>query len=236
MFCVAQVREWQRNLDDLDDIGARVWILTSDPAELVEADMTDKNLIIAPMAVVEQALWTEWGIENPSRPEIPQPTTYIVAPDGTLIWAKTTGMYSERIAAARVLNVIQNHRNKAVIEQPDAPTAHDAPIDWDSVLTVDATSDSKNLQLAVHVSEDFHVYGRKEKIAFALQVQVDGKKVRTKVPAGPLLHDDVLITARTGAQAGTLVYQACSGAVCGPPAELDWRVSNQSPNAGRDGS
>ncbi len=86
----------------------------------------------------------------------------------------------------------------------------------------------------MEVADGLHVYGRRERRAWALSVRVDGERVRARIPAGtrvrytpglPVswwLQGTQTVEVRSDTAHGTLHYQAYAGSICGPPSQVAW--------------
>ena len=222
MYCVAQVREWEAHQQDLQAANGALWVVTADSVDVVRAAANQKGLNLAAFVAVDDSLWTEWQVQNPSRPEIPNPTTYLVGPDGTLIWRETTPKYGARINAAQVIERIEAHRRGELESTLPADSQEPGPVDWNDLVAAEVRPERRGSLLTVTVREGFHVYGRRERLARPLEVWVNGEVVRARIPRGPLLDGTFSFSMKTSEVAGELHYQACSGSLCGPPSVVAW--------------
>ena len=235
MFCAAQLREWERYADTLQAIDTRLLVLVAEPVDVTASALARRGIDV-PIAVVDPALWTSWGLANPARPELAQPTTFVVDPAGKLIWRRTTGKYSPRVSVPAVLEQIERHRRGQAFSA--FPPAKVSAVGTPVLQVHTARISERRVQLEVVVPDGFHIYGRKEQLGTPPEVYVDGEPVPTRVPAGertrsapnaPVsywLHGSVKVEAETGSDVGEVVVQACSDTTCFPPAYVPWRAGS----------
>jgi hypothetical protein len=207
-------------------------ILSADTPEVLATAVAEEELT-SPITSVSPLLWEQWGVANSRRPEIPVPATYIVAEDGTVVWAKQTAAVSGRTRARRVVEVIEELRAGELTVVPPPGVEHSVP-DWDTVVTTHGVETEEGTAVVVTVADGFHVYGKRERNARPLQVWVDGQLVRAKVPPGRAvdsvgtrtywLEGTVRVELKQDADAGVVRYQACNPSLCGPPSELYWQT------------
>ncbi len=192
-------------------------------------DAAQAKKLDANFAVVRPALWEAWDIVHPRRPSLPQPTTWVVAPGGEVLWTRTTAPWSERTAAKKVLQHIADHRATGavpVVAEVEAPTP-EAAVDPPEALSVRAVRDGDWVTLHVAVAEGFHTYGVAAVDARPLEVWVDGTAVDAEVPAAAELRDPFEVRVRTEADAGLLSHQVCGGGVCSPPLQTALAVNGR---------
>ena len=199
--------------------GIELTILTADDPGIAAEMASKQGFDLGIIHTVDSGLWTTWDIQNPSKPALPQPTTYIVDPAGILLWFKTTGKYSDRIDAKKVIERIEEHRGG-----PMAGGADDAPeaIDWNDVVTVEHIVEEDRPVLQVTVKHGFHVYGLKERKARPMEVWADGAQVAADIPRKRLVEGRFAFHLGTPADEGELRFQACTDAICGPPMSASW--------------
>jgi peroxiredoxin len=104
------VRDWTGTKADWEGLTLDVLIVTADTPAKLRLGVKKHDLEGAPLFRVEPELWTAWGIANPSRPDVPVPTTWLIAPDGKVIWTTQTAVHSKRVSARRVLKRVERHR------------------------------------------------------------------------------------------------------------------------------
>lgn len=96
------MRDWDGRKAEIAAAGATLYVLTSDtPAVLDAAD--PKHGLKSTIVSVDRGLWGRWGIDNPKRPNLPWPSTVVVAADGTIIDLVTHEDHRERADPGAVL-------------------------------------------------------------------------------------------------------------------------------------
>ena len=238
LFCAAQLREWDRHLESLDTVGVSLTILTAEGPEITGPALARRGLSHLPVATVDPALWGLLELENPRNPELPRPTTFVLGPDGTIAWVRTTAAWSARTSVSRVLDAVEAVRRGAPLRVPVADGGEDSlpELGPKDVRLEAARLEVDQVQLTLRIPEGLHVYGRREKHGHPVSVEVDDREVfalvpggrRTKqgkgLPASFWLEGEVEVTAYTYANAGTLRMQVCSASTCFPPVLRRWEI------------
>jgi peroxiredoxin len=96
--------------DALTAAGGVLYVLTADdPAVLTKA--IRKKKFEATFVPVDASIWTTWDVVNPSRTELPHPTTLVVAPDGTVVFRETHENFRERTMPSEVVALVKAARS-----------------------------------------------------------------------------------------------------------------------------
>jgi len=103
------VRDWEAQSEAVAALGATVYVVTADTEEGL-AKGIDKHGLRSTFVQVERGLWAEWGIANPKRPNLPWPSTVVIASDGTILELVTHEDHRERAEPTAVLERIRAAR------------------------------------------------------------------------------------------------------------------------------
>lgn len=206
-------------------------MLTADE-EPVLRDAIEEKGFQSPFALVEPDLWARWGLENPRRPEVPHPSTVVVAPDGQVIYRESHRNHTVRADPEQVVAIIQLHRTSGEVDAapsspeagPEAEGSHmgddaAAPageLDWDSAVSVRAASTDAGAIIRVSVAPGFHVYGARETVSRPLRVEVDGvEEAEVTVPDGE--HTDLTGLGEAWVLAGEIALEVAVPDATGRP-------------------
>lgn len=106
------MRNWDALAGELKSVGATLLVLTYDAPDVLRAAISKKDLRATFVPAVQPSRWADWGVPNPQSPEIPHPSTFVVAPDGMVVLAESHVNYRERSAPTTVIAAIAAHRKR----------------------------------------------------------------------------------------------------------------------------
>jgi len=230
------VRAWDEELDALEAANAVLYVLTPDRPEPLAAAIA-KHELRSPVVPIDKSLWVEWGITNRANDKLPHPSTFIIDPDGVVVYAQTFENYRERNLPSDVVAILMTLQAGGDAPTPDATasTPSQGP-QWDGALQLRAVAVEGGINLHLDLREGFHVYGAKEEISRPLYVTVDGRTdVRVHIPDGErkefelgvvhVLKDEVdLFVPVAPPASGMLDVQLCTDGACSPPVTMPWTV------------
>ncbi len=236
------MRDYDTHAQQLEAAGGRLVVLTHD-SEAVLREAIAKKGLSATFVHVEPEAWERLGLQNPRRADLPYPATFIVAPDGTLVFREVHVKHTVRAHVPGVIERVAAWSQSVGLapEAPAEPEHEPAVLDWDDAVRIHAEL-SDRLTIRLEVAEGFHVYGANETISRPLAVTVDQlPELEVPIPAGEekvlsealgaawVLAGSVLLEAPLPADApaslsGTLAYQVCTDATCTAPTSVDWKA------------
>jgi hypothetical protein len=230
------VREWDAQLGNLDAANAVLLVLTPDRPEPL-AKAIEKHDLKSTLIPIDKSLWAEWGITNLDEDKLPYPSTFVVGPDGLVVFAETNENYKERTPPERVLAALTaiNSGGDALLPAGAEPGVTKGP-DWDGAFQVQTSTVEGGINIHIDVRDGFHIYGAKEEISRPLWVSVDGREdVEVFIPDGErkemefgvawviTSEVDLLVPVEPPAS-GLLDVQLCTSGACSPPVTLPWSV------------
>ena len=230
------MRAWDQELEALEAANATLYVLTPDRPEPLAAAIARHDLK-SPILPIDKSLWAEWGITNRSNDKLPHPSSFIIDPDGVVVYAQIFEDYRERNLPSDVVATLVSLQAGG-----DAPPTEDTPSEpsqgpqWDDALQLRAEAVDGGINLHLDIREGFHVYGAKEEISRPLYVTVDGRDdIQVHIPDGEqkefalgvvhVLKDEVDLRVPVDPPAsGTLDVQLCTDGACSPPFTMSWTV------------
>lgn len=236
------MRDYDAHAVDLEAAGGRLVVLTNDSEEVLRQVIPDKGLG-STFVHVGPEVWAGWGLQNNKRERLPYPTTFIVAPDGTLVYREVHVNHTLR---AHVPGVIQRvaawNQPIAALPVQEASADQSAPQepDWDKAVQIAAYQAAGQLVIQLQVGPGFHVYGANETLSRPLAVAVDQlPELEVPIPTGHekvlseamgsawVLEGEVHLSAELPADApsvlsGVLDYQVCTDSTCTAPTTATW--------------
>ncbi|MFT7519528.1 MAG: hypothetical protein ACI9MC_001670 [Kiritimatiellia bacterium] len=216
-------------------------MLTAEDAPTTLAALRSKKIDV-PVAIVDPALWVRLGRVNEKRPELPQPTLFVIDPHGAVVWSRGSQAYSDRTSAAHVVGIV---RDLVEGKPPPASEVTPTPISMDEAPHVTVTAHHtgpRKMIVRVNVSDGWHVYGRRERSAEPISLHSDGSTLRAKIPDGERvvwdpnepasrwLSGPIDVPVRSSVNHGELRYQACKRSICLPTATVPFVVSQRPPS------
>lgn len=224
-YCVAQVRAWQEALPRVEELDAKLLVITSDPPDVLDRMITKRGFESVPIASVSPAVWQQLGIpSDPSRPDLPQTTTLVLQPDGGELLRYGNVDYRERADPSLTLDWIATGKGIPLPEGPEVRSP-----DWDGAATIGLVREGGELVLDMVMSPGFHVYGTKETTSIPVFLRLaDG--TRAVVPEGArtqragseswLLEGHLEVRLPVAADqpvSGEVGWQLCNDRTCSAP-------------------
>lgn len=245
MWCVAQLRDYQAHAQQLKEAGGHLVVLTNDSPEVLR-EVVAKEGFTHSFVHATPETWAGWGLQNDKRAEIPYPTTFIVAPDGTLVFREIHVNHTRRAHVDDVVaRVAAWSGGDSVTAAEPAEAVEDAPAagpDWDNAVHISAEQLPGQFVIRIEVGPGFHVYGANETISRPLVATVDQlPELAVPIPEGDektlsevmgtawVLEGTVLLEAELPVDApasltGTLDYQVCTDSACTAPTSTTWQA------------
>ncbi len=236
-------------MNALEAAGGRLVVLTSD-SEPVLREAIAEHGFGATFVRAEPELWAAWGLANEKRGEIPYPTTFIIAPDGTLVYREIHVNHMKRAHVPAMIERVAawSQPGSAVATpapepEPEPEPAEPAAPDWANAVQLAAFVEAAELVIQLEVGPGFHVYGANETISRPLAATVDQlPELQIPIPSG---HEKVLSDAlgaawvldgtvqlraplpadAPAALTGTLDYQVCTASTCTAPTSAPWQAA-----------
>ena len=241
------MRDYDAHADELEAAGGRLVVLTNDSEQVLREVVPEKNLG-STFVHVGPETWADWGLQNDRRAEIPYPTTFIVAPDGTLVYREIHVNHTLRAHVSKTIARVAawNQPITAAPQPvPDPAPEHAEPVepDWDNAVKVAAAVSEGQLVVQLVVGPGFHVYGANETVSRPLVATVDQlPDLEIPIPTGDekdlseamgsawVLEGSVRLSTALPADApaelsGVLDYQVCTDNTCTAPTSTTWRAS-----------
>ncbi len=243
-----QLRDYQQHAQQLADAGGRLVVLTADSEPVLRQVMAKEGFTHS-FVHTNPETWAGWGLQNERRAEIPYPATFIVGPDGALVYREVHIRHSIRAHVPDVIERIEAWRAapdqiadgglEPVPEQ--AAHAADEP-DWDHPLSISASLQPSLLLVELEIGPGFHVYGANETLSRPLALHID--QLPERVPPIPPGHEKQLGEALGSAWvlegsvvlevplptdapselSGALDYQVCTDTTCTAPTSARWEA------------
>ncbi len=240
------MRDYDAHAQQLVDAGGRLVVLTSD-SEAVLREVIAEQGFGATFVHATPETWAGWGLQNEKRVELPYPTTFIVAPDGTLVYREIHVNHTIRAHVSTVVERVAAWSSSGEIPAPSAPEPeaqadHPADPDWDKAVHIAAFQSAGQLTIQLEVGPGFHVYGANETISRPLAVSVDQlPELEVPIPTGEekelseamgaawVLEGTVQLSVDLPADApaelsGVLDYQVCTEGTCTAPTSTAWEA------------
>jgi hypothetical protein len=243
------LRDYQAHADELEQAGGTLVVLTSDSEEVLR-EVIPKQGFEHRFVHATPETWANWGLQNEKRVELPYPTTFIVAPDGTLVFRE---IHKNHMKRAHVEDVVQRvdawstgqptPTPDPVPEEPEEPAAPD----WDNAVSFGAVHTGGSLEIRIDVGPGFHVYGANETISRPLAVSIDQlPELEMVIPPGTektlgealgtawVLEGQITLMASLpdgapSSLSGVLDYQVCTDSSCTAPTSATWQAMVESP-------
>ena len=222
-------------------MNVRLLVLTTDPADVL-TDAIAENGYTMDFARVEPAQWEAYGLQNTRRPELPWPATFVIAPDGELIYREVHKRMFIRSDDDDVLDFINSWMSDHSYTQPapeePPPMSVELP-SWSDAMTFSASASEDELKLTLNIAPGYHAYGVKEEIGRPLRVEVNElPDLVVEIPDGAdhelstghawVLEGAVELNAplpEPGQYTGTLHYQLCTETSCDRPTSVEWSAN-----------
>ncbi len=239
------MREYDAHAQALADAGGTLVVLTADTPEVLR-EVIAKEGFGARFVSVDKSFWAQWGLRNKLSRKLPHPTTFVVAPDGQLVFREIHVNYTDRASIPSVIDLVAQHRASGAIPlpepEPEEAEEADEPAlpDWDRAVSFTTIQDPGRLTLLLDVAEGFHVYGANETISRPLAARVaDYPELEVPIPTGEektlsealgsawVLEGNVALSVTLPAEAppalsGELDYQVCTDTACTAPTTVPW--------------
>jgi hypothetical protein len=241
------LRDYQAHAAELARAGGTLVVLTSDSEEVLRKVISKQGFEHRFVHATPE-LWAGWGLENEKRADLPYPTTFIVAPDGTLVFRETHKNHTKRAEVPQVVQRVAawsaGQPAADPLPQPEEPEAEvPAAPDWDNAVRFAAVHTGAALEIRLQVGLGFHVYGANETISRPLAVSVDQLPgLEVVIPTGEektlgealgtawVLEGDITLAVPLPPDApqslsGQLDYQVCTDSSCTAPTSAPWQAA-----------
>jgi hypothetical protein len=239
------LRDYQAHAQPLEQAGGLLAVLTNDSPEILREVMAEQGFTHRFVHVTPET-WAGWGLQNDKQAQLPYPTTFVVAPDGTLVFREIHVNHTRRAHVEEVVaRVAAWAQDPAVAAPPDdheqRPDEDDAYPDWDNAVRIAAEQLPGQLVVHIEVGPGFHVYGANETLSRPLAASVDQlPELVVPIPTGAekdlgealgtawVLEGSVALEVALPADApvtlsGVLDYQVCTDSACTAPTSTTWR-------------
>lgn len=225
VYCVAQVRAWQEAKPQVDEIDARLVVLSPDAPDVLARMVHKRGFTDLIVASATPDVFAKLGIPpDPNRPELPQGTTLVIDPTGKELVRVGDADFRVRADPGEVLAAVAEGRGLALASSNEVQ-----PPDWDGAATLALVRTGEELALEAVIAEGFHLYGSNETTSLPVALTLDDG-TRAEVPPGRrveraghvawLLEGAVRIAVTAPADApvaGYVTWQLCNDRVCSAP-------------------
>lgn len=182
-----------------------------------------------PIAYASPGDWVSFGVTNPARPELPHPTTLVIAPDGTELMRSVHDNFRQRADPSQAIEVVTAWRaGEQLPSDPRPPPPPTAP-DWERAASISLARSGTRLSLTAVIAPGFHLYGSNEEQSIPLYLETSTGQ-EAKVPPGTrqdwphgtswVLEDTVELVIEVPADApisGQVGWQLCTDQICSAP-------------------
>ncbi len=241
------MRDYQAHSEEIEAAGGTLVVLTNDSPEVL-AEVKDKEGFDHSFVHATAETWASWGLQHDKRAELPYPTTFVVAPDGTLVYREIHVNHMKRahvddiVARVAAWSAGAFEAAPEPVEPEPETQEHvepEAP-DWDNAVHTAAWLEEGRLVVELQVGEGFHVYGANETISRPLVVAIEQlPDLVMPIPTGEekelgealgtawVLEGQVQLSVELPPDApaelsGTLDYQVCTNSACTAPTYVEW--------------
>ncbi len=222
------MRAWKQSEAELERVGGKLLVLSSDPLPSLEILARQRALTSLDLAHAGPEDWVAFGIANPDRPELPHPTTLVIAPDGAEIFRSVHDNFRQRSDPSQAIAAVVDWSEGRVRTTPKPPAPPSLP-DWEAAASISLARDGDQLILEAVIAPGFHLYGSKETESIPVYLRTQGGQ-RAEVPPGVrkdwsqgtswVLEDTVRLQLQIPADqpvVGSVGWQLCTDQTCSAP-------------------